>query len=286
MTDTLDNIVFVPAALVRYPETYGPMLSALSMAGITVRNVYDCRNIWLRDWMPVQVNKGFIKFTYRKDFERYPQLVVPECTWRSLFHGVRMSPIVLDGGNIVRHGSTILMTEQVFLDNPGTDRMALLDHLETLLEGEIIPLPVEPDDTLGHADGIVAFADAHTVFVNNYHDPAMKGYTANLKKILHGEGLTTVSFPNAYHRCVHLSKAEFRIRYPFADDYNPGYGYSINYLRIGNLALAPAFGVSEDACTECKLREHIADADVHLIPCSDLSMEGGLLRCVTAQYRL
>ena len=285
MTDFACNTVFIPACLIRYPETYGRLCSKLSTAGVHVQAIYDTANVWARDYMPVQTPTGFVKFRYVKDFEKYPHLHVNDLCWRTLLQGVTISDIALDGGNVVRHGDRILMTEQVFKDNPGVNRTVLLDNLETLLGAEIICIPVEPGDDLGHADGIVHWIDGHRVFVNDYHAAEMVEYSRRLAGILHENGIEAKKFPNVYYRRPQMSEEDFRRAYPAADDFNPGYGYYVNFLQVAGLILFPCFGVQEDACVDCRLDEVWPNIERDAVPCTRLSMEGGLLRCVTAQYQ-
>jgi agmatine deiminase len=139
------------------------------MNGIDVHIISGTKNVWCRDWMPVQTPGGFVKFTYKGYgmLEKYPQLRVDEHCWGDFADAFR-SDIILDGGNVVRWGDRVLMTDIVFTHNPGYDRTLLRDTLSDLLEAEIIFLPVEPGDTLGHTDGIVRWIDQGAVLLNYY----------------------------------------------------------------------------------------------------------------------
>ena len=280
--------IYVSSALEsRYLSVFCRLRTKLQLAGVHFR-VLPSTNIWLRDWMPIEVGKHFVKFDYAKNFARYPQLKICDSCWKHLVD-VRHSPIVLDGGNVVRLNDRVLMTDIVFEHNQGVERTILLNELESLLEAEIIILPIEPGDTLGHADGIARWIDQDTVFINDYPkaaaDPCMKEYSRALRKVLLHEGIEAIPFPNAYHRRPRMSEGEFRQAYPGGDEWNSGYGYSINFLQVANAIIYPVFGIPEDQCAECRLRQAFPGADLDTIGCSDLSMEGGLLNCITVNYR-
>lgn len=49
--------------------------------------------------------------------------------------------IVLDGGNYVRCGSKVIMTDKIFSENPTWSANKLLKHLSDSLNAEIILLP-------------------------------------------------------------------------------------------------------------------------------------------------
>ena len=168
MTDSLANSVYVCQALDRYPKVFSSLVEELMAADCSVHIVTETRNVWCRDYFPVQVAKDkFVKFRYIHDDRTWPQLYVSDTAWQHIGPIVK-SDIVLDGGNVVRHDGKVLMTEIVFEHNPGYDPDDLHDELERLLDAQVIFLPVEPDDPLGHADGVVKWIDANTVFVNNY----------------------------------------------------------------------------------------------------------------------
>ena len=90
---------------------------------------------------------------------------------------------MIDGGNIVRWYDAAIMTDEIYVENPGVERPRLRDRLRALLEVDrLILIPKEPYDKIGHADGMVRFVDSTTVLVNDYAilDP-MFGDPARLK---------------------------------------------------------------------------------------------------------
>jgi agmatine deiminase len=285
MTDSHTNCVYLTAALARHPVVFDTMVNELSGAGVEVKLISGTANIWARDFMPLQVGDHFVKFRYQHDEKRWPQLHVPEECWRHI-GDVRESHIRLDGGNVVRYRDRVLMTEIVFQHNPDCSKVGLIDDLEELLEAEIILLPVEPEDDLGHSDGLCKWVNQNTVLVNDYNLTwvyEQQEYGRRLREALLAACLWVEPFPFGYQSHI-ISEVEFRAKYPDGDAYGPAVGYYCNFLQTEGLILYPKFGVAKDHDTDLALRKWYPDVTIKGIECIDLAQEGGLLHCVTASY--
>ena len=290
MRDQDTNTVHLAHALKRYPVVLDQMGTALRSVGVKVKPIFSTGNIWTRDYMPLQVNDYFVKFAYKgygpDAYEKYPQLKVPDSCWDEI-GDVRTSDIILDGGNVVRYDDKILMTEIVYKHNPGWGQHRLRDQLSGLLQADIIFLPPEPGDDLGHTDGLCRWIDSGTVFLNDYRsmrDPKYRDYLRFVKDIFKLEGIETIPFPYAYDRCPEMTEEDFRKQFPDADDYNPGWGYFINYLQVKGAILYPTFGIEDDEMVEACLWDAVPDVKLFPIDCSQLSLEGGLCNCTTMNY--
>jgi agmatine deiminase len=276
--------VYVAEALaVRYPDVAAKITVACGLADIRVAPVSGTGNIWIRDWMPVKVGDHFVKFKTKFDAVKWPHLAVSEACWTWLGDVVE-SDLILDGGNVARSpdGRWVLMTEQVLLDNPGHHRMET--RLGELLEAEIVLLPVEPGDDLGHVDGICHWIDDRTVFLNDYsvmHDEVYDKYEAQVRKRLEAAGIEAVKFPYAYDQCPDIDEEEFRRQFPGADAWNPCVGYYTNFLKVGNLVLFPIYGLPQDQNAEASLKTAFPGITCVGIDCSHLALEGGAVHCVT-----
>ena len=121
------NLVYVSDRLGSgIPTSWTGSGSTLAGHGIAMKEIGGTRDVWCRDYMPVQVGQGeFVRFRYAPDYLRgHEHLItrpgdvgpVPE-----VGHCVD-SEIVLDGGNVVRWGSRCFVTDKVFRENPGVDR--------------------------------------------------------------------------------------------------------------------------------------------------------------------
>jgi agmatine deiminase len=220
-------------------------------------------NIWVRDYMPVRTVFGPVQFGYRKKIK---------------------AEIVLDGGNVVTTPGKVILTDIIFRQNRHLSKRWVASKLERAFQKQLVIIPVEPFDTLGHADGIVYSITGNKLFVNDYSALCSKEYNAystRLIKVLNKAGFDINLIPNAYHKCPQMTERVFRRAYPMADDYNPAVGYYINYLVHGSIVLFPVFGFFEDEEVAVLLKKAYPGFILKPIPCFDLAMTGGLIHCVT-----
>lgn len=278
-------VYFAEHLATHHPKVFVQAFAALDSRGVEVKLLDARRNVWARDFMPVRTGDHFTKFVYRTfGHGEYDCLRVPRDCW--LDFSPELSRIVLDGGNVVQCDSCVVMTRAIFRNNPRWKPADLVRALEALFEKTVVLLPMEPDDHLGHSDGIVHYLGAGRVFLNDYRSMKTKvhaRYLATVEKILARAGLEVILFPYAYRRCPQMSETKFRAKYPEADDYNPAVGYYVNMLDAGTVVLLPAFGFPEDAAA-LEVARKWCGKDVVPIDCFDLAMHGGLLHCVSWEY--
>lgn len=215
--------------------------------------------------MPLQVRNHFVKFRYRSRGEGK----VPAASWNWLPR-VKRSDIYLDGGNCQRSNGTAIVTDIIYKENTHYRPRALVKELEHLLQAEVIVIPQEPGDILGHSDGMVAWIPGRkAVFLNAYKN---KRFRDSVEKALSGYGITTVPFPLLF------DQAPTRHRMVCA------FGYYINFLRVGNQVFLPTFGLDGDHEAKSVLKKNMK-CEVVEVPCSRISLRGGCIHCVTVDYR-
>lgn len=285
--DRLSTIVYFADCLKdRYPEVFYPAKINLEANGITVKTISGTSNIWIRDYMPLQVDSHFVEFKYKKSFKKYPQLIVESELW-SFLKDIYQVHLIMDGGTIVRGYDKAIITEKVIKDNNDMKRNDLIKKLENTFNCEIIVVPIEPGDTLGHADGICKFVDEKIILINDYSsifdkDKKFIQYDKNLKKILLDYNLHIEILPYGYGEWDwNMTEKYFRKQYPFADEFNPGFGYYINFLLMKRVILAPVMNIPKDADVINTLKKFYPYCNIVAIDCSKLSMEGGLMNCIT-----
>jgi agmatine/peptidylarginine deiminase len=271
--DAQADTVFIADGLKdKFPAMADGLRRILEGHGIAVREIRGTKDIWCRDYMPIQSEIGeFICFQYDPDYlKRYQDLVtrptdiapIPE------IEGCRDSEIVLDGGNVVGHGTRCIVTDKVFRENRGMGRAGVIGALRELLRvEELIVIPKEPYDVVGHADGVVRFLDEGTVVINDYSksDPS---YEERLKSALRRAGLRWVELPYA-------PREGRRGELP------PAFGIYVNFLRVRGLIVMPTYGIPEDEEAHRVIEAAVPRSIVRGLDCSALSMEGGALRCAT-----
>jgi agmatine deiminase len=289
----MKEIVYIAESLQRYPLVYQPLITNLRTHGIEVESL-NTLNIWTRDYMPVQTRTGFVKFRYKTlKYDQYPQLQIDfeSPYWLSIFKSfdnLKQSNIVLDGGNCQMNPEkdTAVITDVIFKNNRDYTRKGLLEELSKLLEAKIIIIPKEYGDNLGHADGIIKFTNEDNILLNEYTGKSMIKYHEKVREILESNGLKVIGFPNYWHLKPKMTEEEFRKKYVYADDFNPAWGYAINFLKVERLALVPVFNIKQDREIVDTVNKYYPDCSLVTVDCSELSMEGGLINCVTRDYMM
>jgi agmatine/peptidylarginine deiminase len=213
--------------------------------------------------MPIPVRHHFVKFRYKSRGEGR----VPALAW-SWLPNVKRSDIYLDGGNCQRANGTAIVTDIIFKDNPHYGPRALVRELSTLLQADIIVIPQEPGDILGHSDGMVAWIPGRkAVFVNDFKSRL----TDKIRKIMSAHGISSVLFPLMFDRA------------PTRHKQICAFGYYINFLVVKSTVFLPSFGLDEDHEAKEILQNNFK-CDVIQVPCTRLSMQGGCIHCVTVDY--
>lgn len=268
------NTVFLADTLaVRFPGLWQQIHDACERHGVACRTIQGTRDIWCRDYMPVQLAPGrFVQFRYEPDYLRgYEETITPVETRRAALAGenCESSDIVLDGGNIVSAAGTAILTDKIYAENPTLKRSALRRQLHNLLEVDhLVIIPQEPGDWTGHADGALRFVDEHTVVVNDCArvDPS---YGRKLRKCLSQARLDVIDLP-------YVPQADQR-----PDRFPPAFGTYVNFLRVSNLLLVPAYRIKEDDAATTVLGRCYPGCHVVPIYCRGVAAEGGVLNCVS-----
>ena len=135
------NKVFFSAHLkADYPVFFRCVSSVLGQYGIVVGLLEDTADYWCRDYMPIQVGEDrFVKYKYSPDYLDHPASRCYVTNVDKAIDQLDITPdrlfdladIVLDGGNAVKTPSHIIMTEKVFIENPGISPCGLSRVLKT-----------------------------------------------------------------------------------------------------------------------------------------------------------
>lgn len=270
------TVVYLSALLAeRFPATFMNLTDILNKHGIPFALLKGTRDIWCRDYMPVQTPSGkLIQFKYDPSYLKDSQYADSRSDVRQVDAINNITPIFsdinLDGGNVVMFGTKAIITDRVFTENPDRDKEELIDELSELLECEIIIIPAyKPEyDFTGHADGMIRFVDENTVLVNNL-DQDFKYVKASMVKALEQANLKYIDFPWFEHKIK--GNNEHAI------------GIYLNYLQVDNLIVLPVFGVpgNKDAEALAKLKEVFPDKTIETIAYNEVARHGGLLNCTT-----
>lgn len=131
ITDHLTNTVFLSDWLSKEcPELYQSLTKALRDNTVEYRILSNTNDIWCRDYMPIQTDeKRFVSYKYYPDYlvkehkEHYITDVKDVGNMDFLHQAeVVTLDLVLDGGNVVKCGNKMVMTEKVFVENKEKSR--------------------------------------------------------------------------------------------------------------------------------------------------------------------
>lgn len=245
------------------PDQHPDIHAAIRQAVPDLHVVPNTRDIWCRDYLPVQVAANrFIQFTYEPDYLRDAEhLRTPPLVPRGIDRvRIGRSRIKLDGGNVVATIGRAILTEKVLRENPDIPRAALLSELSDLLEAEVILIPIEPWDWIGHSDGVLRFVDANHVLRNDYRT-CYPRYERELDAVLHRHSISSTLLP-----------------------YVPGRGAGTNYVnfcRVRGIVLLPVYGMPSDDQAVKLIEQVFPGARVCPIDVRALALKNGVLNCVS-----
>lgn len=276
ITDSQTNVLYLADTLpLKYPLFYSRLQSTLETCGIPHELLPGTKDVWAVDYMPVQVTPGkFVQFVYNPDYLQndetfYWQETITDASAVCGEINIRFekSNINLDGGNVVRYGNKVIMTEKVFWENPHYSKKRLIQILEQLFETDrLVFIPEDPSDYTGHADGMVRFVDEDTVLVNRYTGRDSNRFMHQLQQALKDAGLACIEMP--YNPYCNQS----------GDEAN---GIYINYLQMSQAVVLPVFGMKEDKDALRVVEKVFSGQKIVTINSNDIARDGGVLNCIS-----
>lgn len=256
----------------RFPDCFNRLTSILRKHDVEYRLLKGTKDIWCRDYMPIQTESGkFIQFTYnpsylkgKKEWEDSRSDVREVCKLNNI--EAYFSDINIDGGNVLICDGRAILSDRIFSENPDYEKDALISELSKLLECEIIIIPAQNRDYTGHADGMVRFVDRNTILGNNL-TAEYKYWREGMQKVITQYGLKYIDVPFFEHN----------------DSKHPecAIGIYVNYLEVNNLIVVPIFGRDEDKLAINIIQNAFPDKVIETINYNEVAQEGGLLNCTT-----
>ena len=184
--DYQTNKVYLAEGLKHYMPICMNLLNALLAEGISIGflpRTKSAKYVWTRDYMPIQINEtNFLRYVYSPDYLKGYEEYIPNYKGidKDLKLNCTYTDIVLDGGNVIKCGQKVIMTDKVLLENNTRYKKdELLATLDKLFEAEVVLIPWDRYDEYGHADGMVRYIEGNRVLMNNYVD-----FDPNLRKRL------------------------------------------------------------------------------------------------------
>ena len=276
ISDTETNYVcFSGLLLKRYPALFESLEAVLEQRGIPHGLISGTRDIWCRDYMPIQVDADrFVQFKYdplylrsKKDRETITDV---DAVCEAMGINPVKSKIRLDGGNVVTSGLKVIITDRIFKENPPIGRKRLVEELKDLLRVErVIIIPECPGDMTGHADGLVRFShetdpDNDVVYVSDLSRDCPR-FFAKLCSFLTQGGLTPIPIP-------YESPKKF--------DGIDATGTYINYLQVGKAVFYPVFGPKTNTSAS-EVFSRLFGSNAVPIEAGKLAKRGGVINCIS-----
>lgn len=301
ITDNLTNRVYFSSLLPeRCPILNAHITEALQKRGIPFFYLHGTKDIWCRDYMPIQFDERFYVFyeytpNYLQDKIGKALQTSPENVFNNEsndllrllprsyktevhFDGLRPIPVekllfqrirmylVLDGGNVVKCGNKIVMTDKVFVENKDKSSEEVRQLLEESFGCDIVFLPWDREEMYGHSDGIIHYIGDNRVLMTNYADfdkEYAKEYLRTLER--HFEVMT--------------------LNYNVKRKHKRSWAY-INFLQVGSLVLVPQLGIPEDELALEQISKALPDCEVVGIPALEAVRRGGALNCISWNIKL
>ena len=276
-------------------ELYGALKEAVKP--LKNYELYNTRDIWVRDYMPVQLTPDlFLNYTYNPDYLSEQKAYITN--W--LIHKVHVRhnekldlnfvtiPLVLDGGNIIKAidkfgHPTIIMCSKVLNEN-NLSKKELIDWWDIFFDGQIRLILIDwegkEENPIGHADGMVRYISEGKVLITNYCDlDDEERLTKPLEKYFDIERLHFGDIEGIKDtKMWSLMKSK-------------SWGY-INFLQVGRHILIPSLGWKElDTAATQQIKEAFGSSfEIETINCDMTEIlenpdvntnSGGGLNCLT-----
>lgn len=282
ITDKETNFVYF-SSLIKENEKYTPfwkrLVPILNENRIGYGFIENTRDIWCRDYMPIQKNTNeFIQFEYFPDYYLTPKyiakLTIPAETRIIDKISSKKSKIILDGGNIIKSKKNIILSDKVFIENSNLDPNTVISTLKKELNVEnVFIIPRAPYEMTGHADGMVRFINETDLLVADYSTES-ESWKREMDKALEKTGLNIFSYPNELVNEKN-ENGDYVAR-----------GVYINFAQIGNVILLPQFGLKTDLIALKRTKEIFSDFQVLPINSNEIAVDGGVLNCITWNIRI
>ena len=271
MNDFDTNFVYISRLLRSDFKPFCDELTGLfGKLGIAWDFLDGTRDIWVRDFMPVQLSKdSFWGYKYSPDYLLGKEQYISDQSKiaKNINLELDISDIVFDGGNIVFAGEYALVCDKVFAENSRSKNdKEFIARLEKELGKKLILLPwrAHPSDKngdiYGHSDGFVKYCGKNKILMSSHAD-SYPSEAQDIKLILefHGFSVEQMSFAKPCY------------------EYDWAY---INFLQIGSHIIMPSFGSANDEIAKEFIARAFVGAKISSINCQKIASLGGALHCI------
>lgn len=229
-------------------------------------------DIWMRDFTTVIPHRP-IRFEYRPSYfdDVWDAIFIQEAfeqfaeRWGLQYRTV---DLIIDGGNIVDNNKNMAVTTERFLEDNQLSVSEAREKLKVVLGVEYVAIIPYDDKVMGHADGMVMFADENKVLVNKYKEPFRTEVLDALRS-----GLPTT---------VEIIEVEAEFDDSVWDVFSSACGINLNATVTNEHIYVPIFENQFDQQAIDIIASN-TNKLVHEVNAKDVCFMGGSVRCLSWQ---
>jgi agmatine/peptidylarginine deiminase len=270
--DCQTNKVYFSGRLkINYSTSHANIQNALGALQIEPLYLTDTKDVWARDYMPIQVGEDkFLEYRYdpdylqgkskgHRDLKTYPDIV---CNRNNLLPTTK-SDLILDGGNLVKSENSIILTDKVSIENRLTKTETINQLKRTFEVDTVILIPWHKKEKFGHSDGVIRFINDNTVLLHEIDKT-----NSTLIRRLHESNLNIIWLEFE-------GKKNKKLNWTY-----------INFLQMDNVILVPKLNIDEDEQALVQIQKHfkifVDTKRVVQVEIRDLvETGGGALNCIS-----
>ena len=238
-------------------------------------------DIWVRDFLPVQnVQTGEL---YQPFFDPRYANYTPKFTAaireqvRDSFPQAKPCDVRIDGGNIVlspdKKQTFCLEKQTIFRkSNPAQKEHVEQELKRALGVQEIVWLPQQKGDKIGHIDGYIQFLG----------DNLIEGTSNIFDEDIALETLLDDKSSNLLANCHHFKTVPLLCRID-ENNWLSAKGIYVNFLETSRAVFVPQFNLPEDDEIVNIMKKHTPKPLVR-VDCEQIAEYGGAVHCLTREY--
>lgn len=270
--DATDTVYFSNYLPTQCPNLYKNLKQILTDNGVDFRMVKYTEDIWCRDYMPIQTEDNrFVAYkylpNYLNDAENRKFITnvkkIGNVDFLNWGDNVVDLNLIIDGGNVVKCGNKIVMTEKVFVENCNLTHNEVIKRLTDAFKCEIVFIPWDyMNEKYGHSDGVIHYLGENRVLMTNYEQ-----IDADMAK--------------KFQQVLDKHFEVVSLKYDVENLNDKSWAY-INYLQIGKLVLVPQLGIPEDQQALQEIQNYLPECNVIGVPdAMEAVKDGGALNCIS-----
>lgn len=259
----MQKLIFSDLLREREPDFSASLCDLLDKYSVKYEFIKGTKDIWMRDFMPLLLEDNTrVSYIYNPNYLKTPKYKDTRTIIEPLKNHMNL---VIDGGNFVRYKNKAIMTDKIFEANHLKSKDEILQTIKNSCKlDELIIVPKQPDDWLGHADSMVRWIDENRVVVNDFSFES-KTFNAKFEKALSEHNLEIIK--------LNLGK-DF--------EYKKTWCY-LNFIKVKNVLFVPTYGAKTDEIAIKQLENIFSECIIEPIRADCVIKNDGALHCISAE---